>query len=578
MPGIVGFFDEEISYCHSAGQTAFTNEFGFYSQLLKTQTDNVACKQLIHLDLKITIWGDVFSIANLDIDVDAFLVRLAQVYRQDTLASFMSSVNGYFVISIVDTQQEHVTYISDRYGMKPLYLWYQGECVKGAASEQKELLLHTKHDRALDNEALNCFVDVGHFLGQKTLFSSVKRLAPATIMQLDACGVILSNSQFWSWKNIEKTDKISFDDAVDLIAVKFDKAVERAVKTITQDKLAITLSGGLDSRVLLAAAKVHYSGEIHTFTFGEPGCIDVKLAKQVSEAVGVTHHIVEIDEQGWFDGREQGVWLTDGMKNVLHMHALSSVNVISGYSNYLLNGFLGDVTAGGTYIFPKSNDSIEQKLEKRFGQYWHQAGADSDYFAEGDQEQVNIYNRGTRFIAAGSDLLSHELHQFKPFMDNDLVELLYSLPDTFRENGKLYHHMLLKYYPEYFESIPWQQTGKPITKEVASAAQHPNMKSRIKDLLVGSPIERLARKVYRKLAKKHHYVAYDTWLKEPKFKLYVQQLLNEDSHVAKALPTGDCSKLVDKYYNSSSSIKPETLGSLITIELFLRQLEHSSLG
>ncbi|TMP76988.1 hypothetical protein CWC05_21000, partial [Pseudoalteromonas ruthenica] len=83
------FFDEEISYCHSAGQTAFTNEFGFYSQLLKTQTDNVACKQLIHLDLKITIWGDVFSIANLDIDVDAFLVRLAQVYRQDTLASFM---------------------------------------------------------------------------------------------------------------------------------------------------------------------------------------------------------------------------------------------------------------------------------------------------------------------------------------------------------------------------------------------------------------------------------------------------------------------------------------------------------
>ncbi|TMP70326.1 hypothetical protein CWC05_23195, partial [Pseudoalteromonas ruthenica] len=107
------------------------------------------------------------------------------------------------------------------------------------------------------------------------------------------------------------------------------------------------------------------------------------------------------------------------------------------------------------YIFPKSNDSIEQKLEKRFGQYWHQAGADSDYFAEGDQEQVNIYNRGTRFIAAGSDLLSHQLHQLKPFMENDLVELLYSLPDTFRENGKLYHHMLLKYYPEYFESIPW---------------------------------------------------------------------------------------------------------------------------
>ena len=57
------------------------------------------------------------------------------------------------------------------------------------------------------------------------------------------------------------------------------------------------------------------------------------------------------------------------------------------------------------------------------------------------------------------------LIQRLPFMDNKLIDFVYSLPDEFRYNNKIYFHMLLKYHKELFENIPWQHTELPIDKE-----------------------------------------------------------------------------------------------------------------
>jgi asparagine synthase (glutamine-hydrolysing) len=52
-------------------------------------------------------------------------------------------------------------------------------------------------------------------------------------------------------------------------------------------KLASGLSGGLDSRAILAAIPDDYK-PLHTFTFGQEGCDDIKIAKRIAISRGNT--------------------------------------------------------------------------------------------------------------------------------------------------------------------------------------------------------------------------------------------------------------------------------------------------
>lgn len=586
MPGIVGFISKNIlpdtHPCLSevAGKVASSWCLeGQYQQLIKT-TAGIAHHHFNNQNLSVDIWGDVYSINGTDCQQDDVAELVANQYLIGNLSELCSQLNGYFTFVIFDKQAQKVTLATDRFGIKPLYLWADNYVAKGFASEPKALALHPGYVQHIDLAALKTFVDVGHMLGEQTLFSNIKRLAPASITSIDITSLEYDTVRYWSWGDIKTNNAMTFDEATAHAYTLFDSAVERCIKTVKQPTLAITLSGGLDSRVLLAAAKQHFKGTIKTYTFGEAGCDDAVLAEQVAQLAGVSNQLVSIDEHNWFDGREHGVWLTDGLKNMLHMHALSSVSNIAADSNYLLNGYLGDVTFGGSYLFDQDKASLSQsqRIAERYFEHLPNANITDAYFEHTNDDPILIYNRGVRFIGAGSDLLSHELHNFKPFMDNDLVAFLYSLPDEYRRNGKLYHAMLLRYYPDYFKTIAWQQTGKPISLQSTHVEPVNNpLKQRLVGLIKGSVFERLARKLYRRITPKRHYVAYDTWLREAKFKRYVENTLcDSNSDVKKLLGDEYIDNVVTRFFAMDDAIKPEKIGSLLTVELYLKRLRNAS--
>lgn len=582
MPGIIGFInknslpDNHPSFLEVAGNVASNwCEGGQLQQLVKTTAD-IGYHCFNNQNLHVDIWGDIYSLNGTDCQQNDIAELVANQYLIGNLSELCSQLNGYFTFTIFDKKTQKITLVTDRYGMKPLYTWSLHNQIKGFSSEPKALVLHPGFEQQIDINALKTYVDVGHMLGDQTLFNSIKRVAPAAIITIDINTGQSDTARYWSWSDIKVNQNLSFEGAVDKAYTLFDKAVARCLSTMRQNTLAITLSGGLDSRVLLASAKQHFKGTIKTYTFGEAGCDDAVIAKQVAELAGVSNLLVAIDENNWFSGREQGVWLTDGLKNILHMHALSSVNKIAADSNYLLNGYLGDVTLGGSYLFNYEQAALEkeQRIAQRYFEHVAYANITDPYFDYVNDDPVLIYNRGVRFIGAGSDLLSHELHNFKPFMDNDLVDFLYSLPDEYRRNGKLYHAMLLRYYPDYFTEIPWQQTGKPISlqsNEVEPSTS--SLKQSLVKLIKGSAFEAVARKLYRSVAPKRHYVAYDAWLREPQFKAYITKTLcAPNSEVKKLLGSEYVENIVTGFFAMNESIRPEKIGSLLTIELYLKRL------
>jgi len=579
MPGIVGF---PQPYCvndftHGCFQSMSGEPVFSYSDscelFVKSVKGQVGVGVKEDQDTIIVLFGEMYPSNLLKTPT---LETMNSAFKTGDISSFMNKLNGYFSCLILDKANNKLLLISDRYGLKQLYIWRNDDKFAGVASEIKSLLLHSKHEVKINPQTVKTFIDVGHFLGQQTLHTNIQRLAPATIVEIDLSDNSLKENLYWSWSEIEKNTSDSESVAVEKSFKLFDQALQRQLSKLKQDNLAITLSGGLDSRVLLAGALKHFPGTIETFTFGSLGCDDALLAQQVAELGKVNNQFIEVNEANWYEGREDGVWHTDGMKNILHMHARSSLEKITHHSNYLLNGFLGDVTFGGSYLFDTncSCKSLNEKSYAKYGTHGMNAMPESPYFASELSDSLFIYNRGVRFIGAGSDLLGEQLQNIKPFFDNDLIEYLYSVPEKWRRGGRLYHKMLLSYYPEFFKEIPWQQTGKPITVHgEIEVKQTQTIKKRIFDLVKGSPFDSILRKMYRKVVKSSDYVSYDAWLRTEKFKEYVLCTLNsQDSVVSDIISNEKLNHILKEYYKGNSTYKPDVIGSLLTIEIYCQQL------
>ena len=506
---------------------------------------------------------------------------VARYYLEGNFEQGLRKLNGQFVVIVVDHTAGRITVASDKFGIRPCYFLKDDKKIIGFANESRLLINPDTIEKFLDKEAIEAFVDIGHLLGTRTIFNNIERIAPASIYEFDLNSFEQTRSTYWSWREVTKDNSLSFDEATDKMHQLFEQAMKRTLSFVTSDKLSITLSGGLDSRVLLASAVNHFSGEIASFTFGKKGCDDAVIAETVAELANVSNSFREINQGNWLEGREQGITNTSGHKNVLHMHALGTSYTAAKHSPFLLNGYLGDVVLGGSYLLDADDSQFSQQhLQQKYQKYHSLAidGLEQEYFNFACTDPIFLFNRGVRFIAKGSDLLSPNLVNLKPFLDEDLVFFSYSLPDSYRRNSKIYNAMLLKYYPDYFNTIPWQQTGQPISvssddkKQLQVAGTKVRMKSLLKKLGVFS----IAKRIYHKYFNQKQYTNYTLWLNEPN--LYARKkalLTNNDSYLTKVLGAEKVSQLL-KDLQAHKPLSEQKVGVLISIELFLHEIKQDN--
>lgn len=553
-------------------------EHGLLAQLNAVQPQ-VGYRYLDNESLLIYLHGDILSGGGEDP-----LISVRTAYQQGNLSQLLAQLNGQFALLVVDKRQQRLVIANDRLALKPLYLWQQDTQVLALATESKPITCHPDWQPELDPNALTSFTQVGHMLETQTWFRHLTRLPPATLLTIDTTsGERIEQSQYWSWSAIKKSD-LSFAQATDELYHRFVQAMQRSLASVTTPKLAITLSGGLDSRLLLAEAARQYSGTIEAFTFGVTGCDDERIAKQVCHIAGVTHHMRTIDQQSWFSGREAGVWRADGLFNIVHMHTLASVPAIADCSPYLLNGFLGDVVLGGSYLDADHlNQAITpQRLAEKYPASAEFIDSQCDYYQFPCVDPVLINNRGMRFIAAGSELLADRLHNLKPFMDNDVLELVYALPDEYRFNSRLYNAMLLKYYPEYFATIPWQNTGQVITLDwppssapAAKARPSQRIKQQLIKTIRGVGLESYARRCYQWLSRSNKsYANYSVWMRDKHFAAYLKQQLSQPIWIdgQPLFAPQDALAALERFL-SDHSVKPEQVGGWLTLAIYLQQLK-----
>lgn len=413
-------------------------------------------------DVYCWVEGEVFNTKNISdqngIDAPSNALLFINAYNKQMLNRVCAQIDGHFSAVIYDQPRQLLYVISDRYGLKPIYIWNDHHHFAWS-SEIKGFLAFSSFRPIIRSDSLKCFLELGHMMGDITWFENVEMLSASTIFRYDLNSKKTTRERYWYWSQI-KGSLLDFEDAIDQLGRLLINAVKKRFSA--DEKIGLSLSGGLDSRAILAS--INQGERVYAYTFGKDGCSDIEIAKHVAIKKGCRHTVYSLDTDNWLNGRFSGIWQTDGMLSLLHMHANEAIKKVKENVDIDLNGFAGDLICGGSWIINKGQRICAHTAKKKFGKNIIFDDIDNSFYHTEHEDPYFLNNRVRRFTNAGTILISNRIEQRKPFIDNELIEFIYSLPDSYREHSKLYNESLLAFFPDLYKTIPWQHTGLPISK------------------------------------------------------------------------------------------------------------------
>jgi len=374
------------------------------------------------------------------------------------LTAFLQKVDGFFCSVLYDEAIESLTFITDRFGLKPFYLLRKEDNIIAWSSEVKGFL-HFKHfDKKINSNNVKNFLRCGHYLNNTTPFDQVSLLGPSSMLTVNCTDKQVSFLEnYWQWPMVQPLT-ISFEEATSQFGLLLKEAVHSRMHNI--DKLNISLSGGLDSRAILAAAKIKKQ-DIKTFTFGVHKSYEQRIAQKVAQVAQVENYHFNLDGINWFKNRVEGVWKTDGMLSLVHMHGSCYHKQFSEVNPICLHGIGGGILLGGRLI----TDSKQSAIQSVYGELSSQIDLEDSFFRL-SQEAIPhlIHNRLRRFTLQG--MLEQKYMEYRsPFFQNELIAFLSSIDKRHLADSKLYNAALLKNFAYLFEGIPYSNISYPISNK-----------------------------------------------------------------------------------------------------------------
>ena len=460
MPGLVGFTNyqekwdnpQEVlremrdSICH---QSYYANDTLFCSDSLYATRSHLNILQpgpQPYSDERIKVWldGEFYNqdeysrlggseatgLSGSQASTDPQL--LLEMYRADSKFDFLRQIDGYFSAVIYDTERQQVHLIADRFGMKLLYkMIHQNQLVW--SSEVKAMLELPGFEPRIDEQSVDDFFGRGFLLENRSWFEGVELVGPGTVFSWDIQTGKSRTKRYWHWNEVA-VDSGSRDERK--IAEEMARLIVAGVESRSRGdlRMGMTLSGGMDSRAILASLLELDSPPEQVSTFGKIGCDDIRIARMVAEKAEIPHHVYFINNRNWLDNRIDAVWWCDGQLDLLHAHGLKVFSHLREYSDVNLHGFPGDGLIGGNY-FPAYPD---RPLGEAF-------------------EGI-----GRRFENQGCTLMSMFIPARMPLCYNELIEFTLSLPREMIVRHNIYNQALIQRFSDYVTKIPWQSTGTPL--------------------------------------------------------------------------------------------------------------------
>jgi len=407
-----------------------------------------------------SVWldGEVFDRRPERTDAEEVLARWVEAGDS---WDFLAGLDGVFAAVLVDEAAGKVHLVGDRLGMRILF-WGVVDGRLCWSSQLGGFLAMPGFTPEIDRDAVPEFFTAGHLIGERTWFRGVHLLSMGTVVTFDLASRELERRRYWWWDRIRpQQGRVDAQEAAREAGRLLKKSV--VARSRPDARVGVSLSGGLDSRALFAA--VPGERRLPALTFGQPGCVDVRIAGRVAALRPSDHVVVPITARNWLAGRAEAVWWTDGQFSFMSLHGIEAQREYRRSFDICLDGFGGDLILGGMYLNGATRlgsfDRAHAARKLRGGE--ELLGDTAAYEDLPTTDHFLVEQRGRRLNNVGTRYLQTYMEDRKPFLANDLIEFVYSLPDELRIRGRFYRALLLDTFPRYYRRIAWAGTGYPIS-------------------------------------------------------------------------------------------------------------------
>ena len=255
------------------------------------------------------------------------------------------------------------------------------------------------------------------------------------------------------------------------------------------------------------------------------------------------------------------------MLDMMHMHGSEFLGEVPKHINVNLNGYLGGEAFGSSYQERHKMKGIDKRIDADiasilYGKHAVLSDVSDEYYNIHHVEAYDFTNRSRRFINMGTVNGLVKMDQRKPFIDNATTELIFSLPDEYRVDNRLYSAMLQKFFPRFFLDIPWQKTGKP-----AGVARQASIPARA---------ARKGVRILKQLVKIHStkgFADYPAWIRDKEVADKLQTLFIRGDARYRMLTEDDLAKRwLEPHLKSKAVNYSDQILRVATIEIYLRKV------
>jgi len=344
-------------------------------------------------------------------------------------SQFFEKLNGLFSGLLIDKRRGKTFLFNDRYGVERIYC-HQTSDATYFASEAKALLRILPELRAFDQEGIAQFLTFGCTLGQRTLFRGVELLPEASVWSFEngKC----QKKKYFSSETWESQTMLPADS----FQAEFQRTFERVLPRYfeSQSRVGISLTAGLDSRMIMACLSKHEEEPIcYTFAGEKQDTLDARLARQVAKACGLEHEILRLSGDffsNFGSYADRTVYIMDGCLGALGAHEIYLNRQARQLASVRVTGVFGGEILRGVSMFkplPLSPGLVNPEIRPSLNdlaQEWNRNGQHPVTFTA--FREIPQKRFGTP--AASRSQLAFRT----PYLDNEIVALAYRAPESLR--------------------------------------------------------------------------------------------------------------------------------------------------
>ncbi len=360
---------------------------------------------------------------------------LVHLYEEDE-DRFYRGLNGWFSGIIMDLRKPAVVLFNDRFGVHRLYYLEHGDGFM-FSSEAKSLLKVRPSLREIDPKGMGELFSCGCVLEDRSLFKDL-RILPGGSAWTFVRGPRPETRQYFraeEWENAAVLDRKDFGR---MLKDTLGRIIPRYLQG--NQPIGISLTGGLDSRILMAYLDGN-SANVSCYTFGGESrdSLDVKISRQVAMACKREHSVLRLGGdflRRFGEEAEKTVYISDGTLDACGCYELYLNAKARQIAPVRLTGNWGSELLRGARAF-KATLPYRKIFDPEFYGYIEEATRTFARISSAPDLTFSLFKQAPWHSYGRLSVEQSQLTQRTPYMDKDFAQMVYRARKEDRSSDRL---------------------------------------------------------------------------------------------------------------------------------------------